>query len=395
MKNLLFLVHRIPYPPNKGDKIRSFNILKFLAQSHAIHLGAFIDDPKDWRYADDVGRLCVETCFFDLNPQQAKLRSLSGLLTGDALSVPYYADSRMRAWVERSLAEKRIDRIMVYSSTMAQYVETCSGIPRIIDFVDVDSEKWRQYADRRSWPMNWIYRREGERLLAFDRRIARSFDRSFFVSEAEAALFARLAPETAERVGFFDNGVDTEFFRHSADFANPYPAGANILVFTGAMDYWANVDAVTWFAENVFPDLRRTLPTVRFFVVGARPTPAVKALERVEGITVTGGVKDIRPYLQFADCAVAPLQIARGVQNKVLEAMAMGKPVVASPGAMEGIAALEGLDTTVAEAPADWTRALLPRLAQPLDSRRNRAFVETRYGWASHLSRLAAALEAR
>jgi sugar transferase (PEP-CTERM/EpsH1 system associated) len=396
VKDILFLVHRIPYPPNKGDKIRSFNLLKFLAESYRVHLGAFVDDPEDWRHAADVERYCAEVCLLPLHPARARLRSLRGLLTGEPLSVPYYSDRRMAAWVNERFERSRIHGILVFSSAMAQYVEKPASVPRIIDFVDVDSDKWRQYAEKKPWPASWIYRREAERLFVFDRRIANSFEHSLFVSKHEAGLFVQLAPETSERVLAIENGVDTVYFRAAEEYPDPYPPEVEAMVFTGAMDYWANVDAVTWFADEVFPELRRRRASAVFYVVGTRPTEAVRALGRREGIVVTGAVPDVRPYLKHARFAVAPLRIARGIQNKVLEAMAMSKAVLASPAAMEGIEAGPSLDVRVAEQAADWRESALEMLRDggpPFESGRNRDFVVERYSWRNSLDRLGTLLE--
>ena len=396
MKEVLFLVHRIPYPPNKGDKIRSFHLLKYLSQSYRVYLGAFVDDPEDWRHAPEVKKYCASTCLLPLNSLRGKLRGLQGLVTGEALTVPYYSDRRMAAWVEQVMGRASIHAIVVFCSGMAQYAENYPGVTRVIDFVDVDSDKWRQYAENKPWPFSWIYRREADRLLRFDRRMASRFDRAVFISAREADLFTRLAPETRERVSVVENGVDTEFFSNAEDHPNPYPPEAVILAFTGAMDYWANVDAVTWFADKVFPGLRRRFVRLEFFVVGARPGEAVRALGRREGITVTGTVPDVRPYLRHAHLIVAPLRIARGVQNKVLEAMAMGKPVLASPAAMEGIDAEAGLDVMIASRPEEWQSAALALLgdaARPPVSAANRRFVERRYSWDKSLEPLGTLLD--
>jgi sugar transferase (PEP-CTERM/EpsH1 system associated) len=361
-----------------------------------VYLGAFVDDPYDWKYVQDVGQFCAETCLRPLHRTAATLRSLTGLVTGQPLSIPYYHDKKMRQWVDRVLDEQDIHQVLVFSSAMAQYVENRDSVRRVIDFVDVDSDKWRQYAEKKSWPANWVYGRESERLLSYERGIAERFDRSVFVSAAEADLFCRLAPESADRVSGVANGVDTDFFRFDQDIGNPYLEGDKVMVFTGAMDYWANVDAVTWFAEEVFPEIRRREPAARFFVVGARPTEAVQRLQRVAGVTVTGGVKDIRPYISFASFAVAPLRIARGIQNKVLEALAMGKPVLATSAAMEGIEAPEHLDMIVADSAADWVESairLFDRGQAASRSARNRAFVESRYGWQQSLGSLVDMLE--
>ncbi len=397
MREILFLVHRIPYPPNKGDKIRSFNLLKYLSQSHRVYLGAFVDDPMDWRYVDEVKQYCAETCLLPLRPTLAKLRSLRGFLTSEPLSVPYYSDRRMSDWVEDVVKRARLDGILVFSSAMAQYAERHGSIRRVVDFVDVDSDKWRQYAEKKAWPASWIYRREADRLFGYDRRIAMLFDRSLFVSRHEAELFAELAPETAGRVQALENGVDTDYFCPSGEYPNLYPDGAKVMVFTGAMDYWANIDAVTWFADEVFPELRRGCKQAEFYVVGSRPVEAVLALGRREGITVTGTVNDIRPYLKHARFAVAPLRIARGVQNKVLEALAMAKLVLASPPAMEGIdTGSFALDARVVNGASEWQETgldMLLDIGTSLESERNREFALRQYGWHNSLKRLGALLE--
>lgn len=395
MKEILFLAHRIPYPPNKGDKIRSFHWLKFLSESYRVHLGAFVDDPNDWCHAAEVKAFCGETCLLSLHPGRAKLKSLKGLAARLPLTVPYYSDARMSRWVNGLLNARPLHAVLVFSSAMAQYVGGIDSLPRLIDFVDVDSDKWRQYAAKKSWPVNWIYRREAEYLAAYDRGIANSFDYSLFVSDSEADLFKELAPEAKDRILGLENGVDTAYFSDRADYADPYSPGEHVMVFTGAMDYWANIDAVTWFAHEIFPEIRRQMDSARFYIVGARPAEAVRNLARIEGVTVTGAVHDVRPFLKHARCAVTPLRIARGIQNKVLEAMAMGKSIVSTKAAMEGIEVEEPLDLSVAETSREWTDAILRTFrvdALPFRSERNRAFVVRRYAWENSLYRLEALL---
>jgi sugar transferase (PEP-CTERM/EpsH1 system associated) len=397
MKELLFLVHRIPYPPNKGDKIRSFNILKHLCRSYFVHLGTFIDDPHDFAYTTEIQRICKgEACFLPLHPRRAKLRSLRGFLTGDPLSLPYYRDERMWRWTQKIFQQHPIDIAFVFSSAMAQYVPVSFPHRRLIDFVDVDSDKWRQYADRTKWPFSSIYRREGLRLLAFDRMVASRFDRSLFVSAHEAALFKHLVPEAAQRISHIENGVDTDYFSDSTCFVNPFKPGEEALVFTGMMDYWANVDAVSWFATQIFPRMVQRRPSIRFYIVGARPSEAVLSLSGAEGVVVTGAVKDVRPYLAHARLAVAPLRIARGVQNKVLEAMAMSRSVVATAQAVEGIDIRPELDIKIADTPNQWIEtlsAVLHREILPQRSTVNRRYVQARYSWERSLSPLTSFLE--
>jgi sugar transferase (PEP-CTERM/EpsH1 system associated) len=397
MKELLFLAHRIPYPPNKGDKIRSFNLLKHLARDYRVHLGAFIDDPQDWRHVSELKALCSETCFVDLHPARAKLRSLAGLFTGEALTLPYYRNRKLQAWVRRLLADHPIRRVFVFSSAMAQYVDgSMPGVRRVLDFVDMDSDKWRQYAAGHPWPLGWVYRREADRLFACERRLANTFETSLFVSEAEARLFTQHAPETADRVGFIENGVDTDFFSPDREYPNPYAKDEKVLVFTGAMDYWANADAVTWFARRVFPEIRARIPAARFYIVGSRPTKEVLRLGDVAGVCVTGAVPDIRPYLAHAHVAVAPLRIARGVQNKVLEAMAMGRPVLASPQAMDGIRVFPGVELLVTDIPEEMAQraiALLTEGDRGQTGQQRRECVLHHYNWTTNLQRIGRMLE--
>ena len=365
LPELLFLVHRIPYPPDKGDKIRSYHLLRHLARRYRVHLGAFVDDPEDWRHADALRSLCESVHLVEIRPTLAKLGALGGLVTGAALTLGYYRHPDMAAWVRQRL-DAGVRRVVGYSSAMAQFVIDTQGLRRVMDFVDMDSDKWRQYADSRPWPLSWLYRREADRLLTWERRVAATFDASLFVSEQEAADFRRAAPETADRVGWYDNGVDADYFSPERDYDNPYPAGTEVLVFTGAMDYWPNVDAVTWFAREVFPTIRAQRPAAAFYVVGSRPAAEVQALAREPGVQVTGRVPDVRPYLAHAAAAVAPLRIARGVQNKVLEAMAMARTVVVSPQALEGIRALPGEEVVLADGPEAYVQASL-RALQGLD----------------------------
>jgi sugar transferase (PEP-CTERM/EpsH1 system associated) len=390
VKHLLLLVHRIPFPPNKGDKIRSYHLLAHLAERFNVHLGTFVDDPDDWKYVDEVKRLCGETYFGSLKPTTAKLRSLVGLANGRPLSLEYYNDQRMRMWVKEILERHPIARVVVFSSAMAQYAEHVRGARRVIDFVDVDSDKWTQYADDKHWPLSWLYRREGRTLLRYEREIANSFDNSLFVSEAEANLFRRLAPESDDRIGYYSNGVDTEYFSPDRTYDSPYGDGELPIVFTGAMDYWPNIDAVQWYAQHILPAVRARHPRAVFYIVGSRPSEQVKALARLEGVVVTGTVPDVRPYIAHARVSVAPLRIARGIQNKVLEAMAMAKTTIVSTAALEGINAEPGREVLLAGNEGhfvDSTSACLGVCLPEIGAAARRKVVEC-YGWESNLARV-------
>ncbi|CAN7661995.1 TIGR03087 family PEP-CTERM/XrtA system glycosyltransferase [Pseudoduganella sp. LjRoot289] len=396
MDNLLLLVHRIPYPPNKGDKIRSYHLLKHLAQHYRVHLATFVDDEDDWQHVPRLEAMAASCHFAPLNTKMARVRSLGALLGNRSLSLDYYRDAGLRQWVGDTVRREGITRIVVFSSAMAQYAEPYPDARRVIDFVDVDSDKWRQYAEKKSWPMSMLYAHEARQLLAYERRVALACDAALFVSAPEAELFRALAPESAARIGHFSNGVDTAYFSPEGAYPDPYAAGVQALVFTGAMDYWPNIDAVTWFAEEVLPAVRARHPQAVFYIVGARPASEVQQLAGLPGVVVTGTVPDVRPYVAHAALCVAPLRIARGIQNKVLEAMAMARTVVVSPQALEGIEAKAGRELLLAaDAPA-FIAAVNQALAAPDDAMglAARATVEQLYGWNSHLSRVCTLLEA-
>jgi len=396
-RDLLFLAHRIPYPPNKGDKTRAWHFLSHLAQTRRVHLGCFVDDDGDWAHVPSLTQVAADTCFVPLARSRSLIRSLPSLITSTPLTLAYYRDPRLSSWVNRVRAICS-PTVFAFSACMAQYVMEWRDAPRIIDFVDVDSAKWREYSTRRAWPVSTLYRREGTALLRAERDIAREFDTSVFVSQPEAELFQQLAPETASRVVTITNGIDAAQFSPDADYPDPYSRkGQSALCFTGMMDYWPNVDAVTWFVDAVFSRVRATRPDATFWIVGARPTPAVRKLAERQGVMVTGQVPDTRPYLAHAAAVVAPLRIARGIQNKVLEGMAMGRPVIVSREAFEGIRAEAGRDVLVAGGPDEFVRAIESVWTGSVSSvigARAREVVQRHHDWAQHLAALDDALAA-
>ena len=392
MKSLLFLSQRIPYPPNKGDKLRSFAVLRHLAASWRIHLGCFIDDPTDWQYVEAVRPYCADVFCVGLDKRWAKFRSLQGLVGGTALSQPYFCDRALHRWSDRVLREVRPDAAFLYSSVMGQYLPRSAALRPgrvVMDFVDVDSDKWRQYSTAQTWPMNWIYARESRRLLEFDRAVAARSDASIFVSQAEAALFCRLAPEIADRVHSISNGIDHGDFKADPQQPNPMPPDSPAIVFTGAMDYWPNVDAVIWFVEAMLPAIRARIPNAAFFVVGGNPTPAVMKLAERPGVTVTGRVPDVRPYLTHAGVVVAPLRVARGIQNKVLEGMAMGKVVITTSQGLEGLDSIPGRHLLLADGADAMIEATLQVLTNPslaVLGKAAREHIVTSYSWDDKLA---------
>jgi sugar transferase (PEP-CTERM/EpsH1 system associated) len=392
--DLLFLSHRIPYPPDKGEKIRAFHILRHLARDHRLHVGCLIDDPEDWLHVADLREFCVDLACFPLRRRWRRLAALAGMRPGRALTLDYFHHRGLARWVDGKYAAGIRD-VFVYSSAMAPYVMGKRGGRRVLDMVDIDSEKWRAYAAASAWPGRWIYAREARTLLALERAAAADFDHTLLVSAAECAHFAALAPELGGRVAPLANGVDLARFAPDLGLANPYPGAAPAIVFTGTMDYRPNQDAVTWFAEDVLPALRAAAPggaAPVFYIVGARPGRPVRQLVRHPGVVVTGRVPDTRPYLAHAALVVAPLRIARGIQNKVLEAMAMARPVLATRAAFEGITAAPGRDLLVAEdAPAMIAQASAVLAGRhPGLGPAARAAMLRHYAWAETLAPLAA-----
>ncbi len=398
MKDLLFLAHRIPYPPNKGDKIRSWNILRHLSERYRVHLGCFVDDPEDWRHVDTVREICGECHFEKLEPAKAKIKSLASLARREPLTLGYYRSREMKSWISALDARYDIQGVFAFSSSMAQYaIDGRFGTASVvIDFVDVDSDKWAQYARKKAVPEKWIYAREARTLGDFERRAAAAANASLFVSEAEAALFRSLAPDSAATTFGINNGVDFDFFDPDTSYPDPFEGADDAVVFTGAMDYWANAEAVGWFAEDILPRVRARCATARFWIVGSNPSPEVLKLARLPGVSVTGRVADVRPFIAHAAAVVAPLRVARGIQNKVLEAMSMAKAVVATPQALDGIDAEPGRDLVVASGPESFAASVIDLVAGTAGDgigQRARERVKAGYGWQSNLSALNAILE--
>lgn len=390
MANILLLTHRIPYPPDKGDKIHTYQLLRHLGQQHHLMLGTFVDDPGDEQHVPQVRAMCADLHAARLHPPLARLRSLSGLLRNKPLTVAYYRDAGMARWVHQASARRKVDAVIVHSSTMLQYAQAVQA-PLIADMNDVDSAKWGDYGRSRRGPMAWVYRRESVCLLKEERRGAQQARLSLFATLREAALFRSLAPESAARVDVLGNGVDSVYFEPSADRLSPYASGELPIVFVGTMDYHPNVDAVCWFADKILPLLRQRWPQVRFHIVGRNPTSAVRALAGID-VTVAGAVPDVRPWLQHAAAVVAPLRVVRGIINKVLEAMAMSRPVVTTAACAESLQAGDGQHLLVAADEAGFVSQLESLLSDrsraELLGQAARRFVCSTYNWAERMARL-------
>lgn len=382
MSDILFLAHRVPYPPDRGDKVRSHHVLRHLSGLGRVHLATFADDPRDMGHEDALGQWCASVRVLRRTKGNARA-AVEALAGGRTVSEAAFDSGAMRAVVAALLAARCYDAVYVYSGQMAQYLP--AELPFVMDFVDMDSAKFAAYAEDARGLMRWMMRREATKLAAFEARVAKRARASLLVSEAEADLFRRTSG--AERVVAIENGIDTAFFDPA--HAVPVKQAGPLIVFTGQMDYRPNVDAVRWFANEVLP----LVPEARFAIVGRSPAAAVRTLES-ERVVVTGEVADVRGWIAAAAVVVAPLLLARGIQNKVLEAMAMARPVVAS------LAAAEGIDhqgtIRVAGDAVGFANEIHAVLADPVAAnalgQAARMRTMARYGWEARLAPLAGLL---
>jgi sugar transferase (PEP-CTERM/EpsH1 system associated) len=388
--NILYLVHRLPYPPDKGDRIRAFHLLKFLAQHSAVHLACLADEPvrDDARAA--LERYCERVAIVRLRPSRW-LRGLSSALSGQTITEGVFYSPSLAATVRSWAQETEFQASLASASSMVPYLrmKELEAVPAIVDLVDVDSQKWLDYAAASRGPRAWLYRVEGQRLRRLEKDLPRWASAVTLVGKAEADLFRSFCAEGPVHV--VTNGVDLDYFRPCAD------SGGEGCVFVGALDYRPNVDGAKWFCREVWPEIVRRRPDTKLRLVGRRPALAVCRLSELPGVEVVGQVPDVRPQIARVAVAVVPLQIARGVQNKVLEALAMAKAVVASPQALAGLAAKPGVHLLEAASRQQWVEVLL-RLLDDQELRRRlgtagRRYVEEHHRWNGCLEPLGGLLE--
>ena len=384
---ILFLSQRVPYPPNRGDKITTWHLIERMRRQHDVTVITFAHDAEDRRAVKELHKLEIATVAVPHDEAIKKVLALPLLLSSKPLTLGVYSSRRLRATVAERIGEAQV--AYAYSSSMGAFLLP-HATPWVMHFAELDSDKWGQYAERARFPMRAVYRREQRTLLAFERRLAEAARTNVLCTRAEEQLFQERIPGVPSTV--LQNGVDLEHFR---------PAGAEPehgrIVFTGVMDYLPNVDGCTWFVREILPRIRNEFPKARFVIVGARPTPAVRRLAQVPGVSVTGTVEDTRVPLRRAELAVAPLRIARGIQNKVLEAMAMGLALVGTSSATRGVGALPGRDYLVADDADGLAEAVRGLLRDPARARQMgddaRRFVQQHFDWESVLEPLDEILE--
>jgi len=400
VSEVLFLAHRVPFPPDRGDKIRSNHLLRRIAELAPVHVGALADDAADLAQESAVAAIAASHCIVRRSAP-LPLAALSALGQGLPVSLAAFSSAKLQRWVHEVLETRPITAIFVFSGQMAQYVPPEFRGRVVMDFVDVDSAKFEAYAQTGALPRRLLYSREARLLRKFEEVTARRATTSLFVSREESALFeSRLSGAARPDVRALGNGIDTELFDPAAVDPAPELAGEGpAIVFTGQMDYPPNITAVELFAHQVMPLIRQAHPHARFAIVGRAPTPAVRALEGVGGTLVTGAVPDVRPWLAGADIVTAPLLIARGIQNKVLEAMAMARPVLLTPAAATGIGGVDGEHFALAEAPLALAGRALALLADCAAAEAlgasARRFVIAERGWDRVLAPLQALIGAQ
>jgi sugar transferase (PEP-CTERM/EpsH1 system associated) len=388
---MLYLCQRIPYPPDKGDRIPVFHQIRMLSGSHEVVVGSLAH--KDERNADELTKkLGIKV----IAPRHSILRRAQGMvssfLRNKPLSLGYFESRNLQSLVDSEITKKQFDAVIVFSSSMAQYLEKHKHIPRIMHFCDVDSEKWRDLAQKSKTPLCWIYKRESRTLLQYERNLANESRISCVVSHSEADVFRKRIPGIPVKV--LENGVDVEYF---SSFRRK-PQGLRV-VFIGVMDYPPNIDAVSFFAELVWSKIRAAYPQARFLIIGSKPVRSIRRMAKIPGIQITGYVPDVRPYLASATLTIAPLAIARGVQNKVLESMAAAVPVLTTPVVVRGLPAGAERHIFVAEREPEVFGSALMNLLEnraALDEKGIKAqeFVQQHCSWETKLRALEDLLEA-
>lgn len=391
---ILYVAPRVPYPPTKGDKIRAFHQIRELAKQHAVHLICGIDPKDDGAGLEALRRYCTSIEAVSTTRMAIRLRVAGALFRGRPQWAFSHREKGLGERVWQKLRAEKFDAILGSSVAVAECLRGVNDVPKALDFVDTVSELWRAAAEYRRFPASSFYRVEARRLARYEQEIARSFDCSIFVSEAEARLFRRRGFDLP--VSVVGNGVDLEYFSPSGESSRR--GESPTVVFTGTMDYFPNADAVRHFCRSIFPTVRAAVPGVHFYVVGRDPTRPVRALARERQVTVTAAVADVRVYLAHATVAVAPFRVARGVQNKVLEAMAMGVPVVGTSQAFEGLELIDGDGARRADDPHLFSEELAALLTDASwrrrCSRQARRYVEQYHRWDVQGARLNEVLNA-
>lgn len=387
---ILYVCHRFPYPPKRGGKIRPFNMIKHLSASHEVTVASLVRSKSEAAEGADISAYCSAAHMARVANWVQTVRMMARVPTTVPSSMGFFYSRRLARVIRRLLRQQRFDLVLVHCSSVAQYVAHVDDVPKILDFGDMDSQKWLEYARYKPFPLSIGYWLEGMKLQAEERRLAAQFD--FCTATTRAEWETLKGYDIGTRSDWFPNGVDCGFFAPSAVTHDP-----DTICFVGRMDYYPNQECLFEFCARTLPLLREKRQALNLLIIGAEPSSAVRRLGDLPGVTVTGTVPDVRPYVQSCALMVAPLNIARGTQNKILEAMAMGVPVVASRVAAAGVDAVPGEHFHVGSTPAEYRDAVLRIIGDPMERRRlsesGRARVLSHHSWPNSLKRLDAIIE--
>jgi sugar transferase (PEP-CTERM/EpsH1 system associated) len=392
MSGILFLAHRLPFPPDRGDKIRSHHVLRALARLAPVHVGCLAESAAEREHEAELAELAASHCM-PLRSKPLLPAALEAFARREPVSLAAFRHPELARWVRDVLAREDIDTVYVFSGQMGQYLPPEWSGQLVVDLVDVDSAKFEAYAEEGGPLTRWVHAREARLLAREEARLAGRAERTLLVSDAEADLLRARAPH-ARRVEALGNGIDAGLFDPQSVPPHPQLAGAPgpHLLFTGQMDYPPNVNAALRTIDRLLPAVRQAHPHAQFHVVGRSPARELSARHGREGVHVWGEVPDVRPFLAAARLMIAPLELARGVQNKVLEAMAMARPVVLTPQAATGIDARDGEHFWIAGSDGEFVEKALELLAYPREAaelgQAARRFVVERMTWPAMLARL-------
>jgi sugar transferase (PEP-CTERM/EpsH1 system associated) len=383
---VLFACHRVPFPPKRGGKIRPFNIIRHLhEQGHEVTVASVARTRAELEEASGLAGHSSDRLVEIVEDRVAWPRMVAWLPTTRPSSFGYFHSGRLQRRIHDYWRAGPPDLVFVHCSSAAPYVADLPATVKILDFGDMDSQKWREYSQHRSFPLSAGYWLEAVKLERTERLLAGKFDLATCTTRAEMESLQSLGVSTP--ADWFPNGVDTAFFAPSADDYE-----RDLVTFVGRMDYFPNQQGVQRFCANVLPELRRRRPGTRFEIVGADPPESIRDLGRLPGVTVTGSVPDVRPYVTRAALTVAPLEIARGTQNKILESMAMGVPVVCSRQAVGGVDAVPGEHLLAHDDDAQCAAAVLRVLDDPAERARlaqaGRERVLSHHSWSSSMRRV-------
>ncbi len=383
---ILFLCHRVPFPPNEGGKIRSFNMIRHLHdQGHQVTVASMARNDPEMADAQGLRAYCHDLMLAQVNELSQKIKMVARLFCLDPSSMGYFHSAPLIREVNDRIKHENFDLIIVHCSSVAPYVADVTDIPKLLDFADMDSQKWLIYSKIKKWPLSWGYWLEGSKLLRAEKKQSLQYDMCTTTTEAETDTLDDY--NTGAASGWFPNGVDTDYFSPDDTAHNPYE-----ISFVGKMNYYPNEEAVVFFCDEVLPRLRDKNKRISFTIIGARPSPTVQKLGEREGVTVTGFVEDVRDYLRQSALMVAPLNIARGVQNKILEAMSLGIPVVSSVLAGKGVDCVPEEHFLTADSPAEYVTQIMRILDDPLLHRQlaeaGRARMLSHHRWPSAMAKM-------